>query len=147
GVYFVLGCCLFSSLPYGQVLRELTAGLEGALAGAGWRVPASTALTEVRRRVGEEPLKVLLGRVAGALSPGRAEWSHVGGLLAVAWDGTTVAVPGTDENAAAFGKPAAGKKSPGKAGSRRCRRGSRWCGWWRWWRAGPGWCSVPGAGR
>jgi Insertion element 4 transposase N-terminal/Transposase DDE domain len=116
GVYFVLGCCLFSSLPYGQVLRELTAGLEGALAGAGWRVPASTALTEVRRRVGEEPLKVLLGRVAGALSPGRAEWSHVGGLLAVAWDGTTVAVPGTDENAAAFGKPAAGKKSPGKGG-------------------------------
>jgi hypothetical protein len=115
-VYFVLGCCLFSSLPYGQVLRELTAGLEGALAGAGWRVPASTALTEVRRRVGEEPLKVLLGRVAGALSPGRAEWSHVGGLLAVAWDGTTVAVPGTDENAAAFGKPAAGKKSPGKGG-------------------------------
>src|SRR6185437_8006601 len=79
-------------------------------------VPASTALTEVRRRVGEEPLKVLLGRVAGALSPGRAEWSHVGGLLAVAWDGTTVAVPGTDENAAAFGKPAAGKKSPGKGG-------------------------------
>src|SRR6185437_3658734 len=78
GVYFVLGCCLFSSLPYGQVLRELTAGLEGALAGAGWRVPASTALTEVRRRVGEEPLKVLLGRVAGALSAGRAEWWRVG---------------------------------------------------------------------
>jgi hypothetical protein len=50
GVYFVLGCCLFSGLPYGQVLRELTAGLEGALARAGWRVPASTALTGLRPR-------------------------------------------------------------------------------------------------
>lgn len=59
---------------------------------------------------------MLLGRVAGALSPGRAEWSHVGGLLAVAWDGTTVAVPDTAENAAAFGKPAAGKKREGKGG-------------------------------
>src|ERR1700729_2147721 len=37
GVYFVLGLCLFSGLPYGQVLRELTGGLEGALAAAGWR--------------------------------------------------------------------------------------------------------------
>ena len=35
GVYFVLGLCLFSDLPYGQVLRELTSGLEAALAGAG----------------------------------------------------------------------------------------------------------------
>jgi hypothetical protein len=119
GVYFVLGLCLFSDLPYGQVLRELTAGLERALARAGWRVPASTALTGARRRVGEEPLRALFGRVAGALSAGREDWSHVGGLLAVAWDGTTVAVPDTAENAAVFGKPSAGRKGPVKGAAGR----------------------------
>ena len=45
GVYFVLGLCLFADLPYRAVLEQLAAGLAGALAAAGWRVPASTALT------------------------------------------------------------------------------------------------------
>src|SRR5579859_7104247 len=105
GVYFVLGLCLFSAMPYGQVLRELMSGLEGALAAAGWQVPASTALTGVRRRAGEKPLESLFWRLAGAVSPGRAPWSHVCGLLAVAWDGTTVTVPASAANTAAFGRP------------------------------------------
>ncbi len=104
GVYAVLGLCLFSSLPYGQVLRELTSGLEGALAGAGWQVPAPTALTGIRRRVGEAPLKSLFRRLCGPLSPGRAPWSHICGLLAVAWDGTTVTAPASGENIAVFGR-------------------------------------------
>jgi hypothetical protein len=112
GVYFVLGLCLFSHLPYGQVLREMTSGLEAALAGAGWRVPASTALTGVRRRVGEAPLESLFRRLCPAPAPGRRPWSHVCGLLAVAWDGTTVDVEDTQANAAAFGKPGAGGKRP-----------------------------------
>jgi hypothetical protein len=104
GVYFVLGLCLFSQLPYGQVLRELMSGLEGALAGAGWQWPSSAALTWVRRRAGARPLELLFWRLAGAFSPGRERWSHICGLLAVAWDGTTVAVPASAENIAAFGK-------------------------------------------
>ncbi len=105
GVYFVLGLCLFSWLPYTQVVRQMTAGLEGALDAAGWRVPAATALTGARRRVGAEPLASLFRRLCGAVSPGRAPWSHVCGLLAVAWDGTTVTVPASSENIAAFGRP------------------------------------------
>jgi hypothetical protein len=116
GVYFVLGLCLFSHLPYGQVLREVTAGLEGPLGAAGWRVPASTALTGVRRRVGEKPLASLFGRLRGPLSPGRAPWSHVCGLLAVAWDGTTVDACDSPGNAAAFGRPAFGAKGGGAGG-------------------------------
>jgi Insertion element 4 transposase N-terminal/Transposase DDE domain len=104
GLYAVLGLCLFSSLPYGQVLRELTCGLEEALAAAGWQVPAPTALTGVRRRVGEAPLEALFRRLCHPLSPGRAPWSHICGLLAVAWDGTTVTAPASGENIAAFGR-------------------------------------------
>src|SRR6516165_6322002 len=36
GVYFVLGLCLFSDLPYREVLRKLASGLGGALAAARW---------------------------------------------------------------------------------------------------------------
>ena len=105
GVYFVLGLCLHAGRPYREVLRELAAGLGGELARAGWQVPASTALTGLRRRLGERPLELLFWRLAGSLSPGRAPWSHICGLLAVAWDGTTVKVPASGENAAAFGRP------------------------------------------
>src|ERR1700733_1445315 len=115
GVFFVLGLCLFSDRPYGEVLRKRTCGLETVLAAAGWRVPASTALTAVRRRLGERPLESLFGRVCSALSPGRSPWSHVCGLLAVAWDGTTVAAEASAANTAAFGKPGARqrRRAPG----------------------------------
>ena len=91
-------------------MRRVTAGLEAALAAAGWRVPASTALARARARLGERPLESLFGRVCSALSPGRAPWSHLGGLLVVAVDGTTISAYDSPANAAAFGKPGTGKK-------------------------------------
>ena len=84
GVYCVLGLCLFSGEPYAEGARLLVAGLEGPLAAAGWRVPVPRALTGVRRRVGEKPLESLFRKVAGAVSPGTAPWSHLGGLLVTA---------------------------------------------------------------
>ena len=117
GVYFILGLCLFSGWPYGQVLRELTCGLEAVLAAAGWQVPATTALSRARRRIGEAPLESLFRRLCSALSPGRSPWSHLGGLLVVAWDGTTVAAEASAENIAAFGKPGAPKRRPARTGT------------------------------
>jgi hypothetical protein len=105
GVYFVLGLCLFGDLPYRAVLEQLAAGLSWVLAAAGWQVPASTALTGLRRRLGGRPFELLFGRLCGALSPGRPRWALIGGLLAVAWDGTTVQAPASSENIAAFGRP------------------------------------------
>jgi len=110
GVYFVLGCALLSAEPYGEVIRRVTAGLERALAAAGWQVPSATALSGVRRRIGEKPLESVFRRVCSALSPGRAAWSHLGGLLVVAWDGTTIAAYDSPGNAAAFGRPGTGKR-------------------------------------
>jgi hypothetical protein len=118
GVYFVLGLCLFSGEPYQEVVRLLVRGLEGPLAAAGWRVPVSRALTGVRRRVGERPLESLFRKVAGAVSPGTAPWSHLGGLLLVAWDGTCVLVADSAENAAEFGRPGGSRKALATAGDR-----------------------------
>jgi hypothetical protein len=107
GVYFVLGCALLSGDRYGEVMRKVTGGLERALAAVGWQVPTTTALTGVRRRVGEKPLESVFARLCSALSPGRAPWSHLGGLLLVAVDGTTIGVADSAGNAAAFGRPGA----------------------------------------
>jgi transposase IS4-like protein/DDE family transposase len=115
GVYFVLGCALLSAKPYLHVIRQVTKGAERALAAAGWQAPATTALTAVRRRVGEKPLESVFRRVCPALSPGRAPWSHLGGLLLVAVDGTTAEVADSPENAAAFGRP--GTTAGGKPAS------------------------------
>lgn len=87
------------------MLTGLSGGLRAALAAAGWADPSSATLTGLRRRLGERPFEPLFGRVASALSPGREPWSRVCGLLAVAWDGTTVKVPASAENTAFFGKP------------------------------------------
>lgn len=100
------------------MLRELTSGLEPALAAAGWRLPASTALTAMRRRVGERPLESVFRRLCPACSPGREPWSHIGGLLAVAWDGTTVDAADSAANEAAFGRPGSpgAGAAPGEGG-------------------------------
>jgi hypothetical protein len=102
-VYFVLGTCLFSGASYAQAMRSLAAGLEGPLAAAGWAFPAVTALSGARRRLGEAPLERLFRALCSALSPGREPWMLVSGLLAVAWDGTTLAAEATAANTAAFG--------------------------------------------
>jgi Insertion element 4 transposase N-terminal/Transposase DDE domain len=117
GVYFVLGLCLYSHLPYGRVLAELSAGAGRALAAARWRAPAPTALTGLRRRLGERPFELLFARVAGTLPAGREPWSHVCGLLAVAWDGTAVKVPASPENIAFFGRPGHRRKKEDPAGT------------------------------
>jgi hypothetical protein len=107
GVYFVLGLCLHAGVPYREVLRKLTWGLGAALAAAGWQVPSSTALAGLRRRLGARPFELLFWRLAGPLGTGPG--SRICGLLAAAWDGTTVKAPASAPNIAAFGRPG-GKK-------------------------------------
>jgi Insertion element 4 transposase N-terminal/Transposase DDE domain len=126
GVYFVLGLALFSGKPYLEVIRQVTAGAGQALAAVGWYAPATTALTGVRRRVGERPLESVFRRLCSALSPGRSAWSHLGRLLVVAMDGTTISTCDSEPNAAAFGRPGACRRprrppgaGPGRAGSAR----------------------------
>lgn len=108
-VYFTLALCLLARLPYQDVLRSLAGDRATGLA-----VPATTALTAARRRLGERPLELLFWRVTGVLLPSRDPWATVGGLLVAAWDGTTLKVPASPENIAALGRPrhGGGRKTP-----------------------------------
>lgn len=105
-VYFTLGLCLFSGMPYAAVFGQVTAGLK-VLA------PATAALSRARARLGSEPLRALFEALCSPLTPRAEAWSHVCGLLAVAWDGTGITVADTPQNAAAFGRPPAGGKKKG----------------------------------
>jgi len=105
---FVLGCCLFSGDAYGEVARKL-AGWLGPLAGRpGWRVPGSAALARARRRLGAGPFELLFARLAGPLAGPGTPGAMAFGRVLVAVDGTSVQVPHTAANIAAFGAPRSG---------------------------------------
>jgi Insertion element 4 transposase N-terminal/Transposase DDE domain len=113
GVYFVLALCVFSQDSYLAVLRRVVAESQAGLAALGWTPPASTALTKLRRRLGAAPFEALFRALSGVSPARRASWSHAFGLLLVAWDGTTIDVADSADNAAAFGCPRDRKGRPG----------------------------------
>ncbi|WP_273590941.1 IS4 family transposase [Mycobacterium marinum] len=95
-VYLLLAGALFAEIGYRQVWARLVAGLDPACVAT----PGSSALSQALRRVGVAPLRELFTLVRGP-AVGAARWH---GLLVCAIDGTSMFVPNSDANAAAFGR-------------------------------------------
>jgi hypothetical protein len=95
-VYLLLAAGLFTELGYRQVWARLVAGLNGLPVA----MPTSSALAQARRRVGAAPLRALFALVAGPAG-GAARWR---GLLVCAIDGTTMSIPDTPANLAAYAR-------------------------------------------
>ena len=113
-VYYVLALCLFCEDAYEEVMRKLVNGLRflGTWAD-GWRVPTTSAISQARQRLGEEPLRELFERVAAPLAvPGtRGAWFR--GLRVMAVDGVVLDTPDTPANLEEFTKkPHGGGDSP-----------------------------------
>jgi hypothetical protein len=100
-VYLPLAGCLFAELGYPQVWGRLTAGLE-ELAVA---VPAASALTQARLRLGPGPLRALFFLLRGP-SPADARWR---GLLVCAVDGTIMTVADSAANLAVYARHKGGR--------------------------------------
>lgn len=104
-VYYVLALCLFFEDAYEEVMRKLVNGLRflGTWRDE-WHVPTDGAISQARKRLGEQPLKVLFERVATPIAvPGtRGAWFHGWRVMAV--DGVILDVPNTPKNIAEFGK-------------------------------------------
>ncbi len=95
-VYLLLAGALFAEIGYRQVWARLVAGLDPATVAT----PGSSALSQALRRVGAAPLRELFTLVRGP-AVGAARWR---GLLVCAIDGTSMVVPNSEANAAAFGR-------------------------------------------
>jgi Insertion element 4 transposase N-terminal/Transposase DDE domain len=104
-VYLLLAGCLFAELGYPQVWARLTAGLGGLR----FPVPAASAMTQARRRLGPGPLRALFFLLRGP-SPADARWR---GLLVVALDGTVVTVADSAANLAVYRKQRGGPTGGG----------------------------------
>jgi hypothetical protein len=101
-VYLLLAGGLFAGLGYRQVWHKLTAGLGGLPVAS----PGDSALWQARARLGAAPLRWLFDLLRGpatAITAGSARW---GGLLVCAIDGTTMTIPDSLRNLAAYSKQA-----------------------------------------
>ena len=110
---FVLACCLFSGDSYAETARKAASWLERAAGVAGWRVPGAPALARARRRLGVRPFELLFARLAGPLTGTGVPGAAAFGLLLAALDGSTLEVPYTPANVAAFGSPPSGHRTGG----------------------------------
>ena len=118
GIHFVLSLCLFSDSSYSSVIATMVSGLRGQLHAVGWRLPSTTALTKLRRRLGPAPFELLFRRLSGSWPCRKSSWSHALGLLLVAWDGTNMDLADSPANAEAFGRPSCMKGPAGHPQSR-----------------------------
>ena len=111
-VYYNLAMIVFFQSSYGQVWSKLVGGLDW---GKSFRVrvavgmsPSAAAISKARARLGWKVMADLLEAVAGPLAGEHDEWAHVAGLRLVAFDGLTMDVPDTGDNAESFGRPGGG---------------------------------------
>ncbi|WP_099021531.1 IS4 family transposase [Mycolicibacterium palauense] len=95
-VYVLLAAALFAEIGYAQVWARLVAGLDPDT--VAW--PGSSALSQALPRVGAAPLRELFTLLRGPAAGG-PRWR---GLLVCAIDGTSMFVPNSAANAAAFGR-------------------------------------------
>ncbi len=67
--------------------------------------PAASAFTQARQRLGVAPLGQLFAEVAQLLATPQTRGAFYRGLRLMAWDGTTLDLPDTPDNARIFGRP------------------------------------------
>jgi Insertion element 4 transposase N-terminal/Transposase DDE domain len=97
-IWVVLGMGLFRDRPIEDIVSKLDLALPGPSA-----TVARSTVSQARDRVGSEPLRWLFERSASTWSSRSAEAHLWRGLRLYGMDGSTIRVPDTPENRAAFG--------------------------------------------
>jgi hypothetical protein len=106
-VRYVIALALFPSDGYDEVMRQVKVADDWLRAGAGVvKIPATTAITSGRDRLGVAPMKLLFSKTATPMAmPDKTVGGFYRAWRVCAIDGTSALVPDTAENAEAFGKP------------------------------------------
>jgi hypothetical protein len=105
-LWIVLGMALFRN----RAIERVVASLDLCLPSATGRLVAKSAITEARQRLGEEPLAYLFCATGAEWSARSGERHPWRGLSLHVYDGTTLRVPDSADNRAAFGGQSAGAK-------------------------------------
>jgi len=111
-VRFCQAMCLFFDDDYEEVMRKLVGALKSMSSWRdNWSVPSTSAITQARQRLGEDPLRVLFEQTAVPVARRGTKGAWLGSRRLMAIDGFMVDVPGTVGNAAEFGRMSNGKKA------------------------------------
>jgi hypothetical protein len=104
-VYYVLAMALYASEGYRELFRLLSEGLRALDPSLPVTVPQKSAFSKARERVGSAPLRRLFEETARPLAEPQTVGAHYRSWRLMSIDGSTLEVPDTPENAAAFGRP------------------------------------------
>jgi hypothetical protein len=111
-VRFCLAMCLFYDDDYEEVMRKLVDSLAEMDSWAEhWQVPTTSAITQARKRLTAEPLKVLFERVARPVAGRGSKGAWLGSRRLAAIDAFMLDVPDTEENVEEFGRLDTGEKA------------------------------------
>lgn len=102
-VYYVIALSLFPGVAYQSVLRWLLSGLQW-LGNHHFRVASKESLSVARQRLGELPMQRLHEEMARPMEERSLPGSYFKDLLLVAFDGSTLALQDTADNAGEFGR-------------------------------------------
>ena len=111
-VYYVIALSLFMQVSCQEVLRCLLEGLRWLR----FDLPAipvagESGISQARTRLGAEPVKRLHNEVVGPIAVAQTQGAWYRGWRLVSLDGSTLDVPDTKANAAAFGRPPSSRGS------------------------------------
>jgi hypothetical protein len=110
-VYFVLAMTLFAGEGYEEVMRRLVGGLRFLRSWSShWTVPSTSAISQARARLGEEPLRELFERVATPIAAPGDAGCWFGRFRVMAIDGVVLDTQDTPENNAVFSHSNSGVK-------------------------------------
>lgn len=105
-VRYVIALSLFPSDGYHDVMKQVKLAEEWLDDSADEvKIPATTAITKARDRLGAAPMKLLFDKTATPIGNDGTPGCFYRQWRVCAMDGTALLVPDTPENAKAFGKP------------------------------------------
>ncbi len=104
--WLVIAIALFRNRP----ITEVADKLDLALPGQRGPTASSSAISQARSRLGEEPMEWLFGRTAQAWAHGSADRHRWRGLSLYGVDGTTLRVADSEENREEFGLASGGHR-------------------------------------
>src|SRR5215204_5905906 len=109
---FCVAMCLFYDDDYEEVMRKLVGSLQEMDSWRDdWQVPTTSAITQARQRLTEEPLRMLFERTATPVAGRGTKGGWLGARRLMAVDGFMLDVPDTTDNVEEFGRLDTGPKA------------------------------------